>query len=85
VVLGEPSYQDYVHLSLWSERIMVAFPKTHRLAERNFVCWTDSDDAALVANLDQKYKDGASAAAKAASENTAIPETYAAAGGASRT
>jgi DNA-binding transcriptional LysR family regulator len=41
VVLGEPSYQDYAHLSLWSERIMVAFPKAHRLAERNFVYWTD--------------------------------------------
>jgi DNA-binding transcriptional LysR family regulator len=41
VVLGEPWYRDYAHLSLWSERIMVAFPKTHRLAERNFVYWTE--------------------------------------------
>lgn len=41
VVLGEPPYKSYAHLSLWSERIMVAFPKTHRFAERDFVYWTD--------------------------------------------
>ena len=28
-------------MSLWSERIMVAFPKTHPLAVRDFVYWTD--------------------------------------------
>jgi DNA-binding transcriptional LysR family regulator len=37
VVLGEPSYQDYAHLNLWSERIMVAFQKTHWLAKRDLV------------------------------------------------
>ena len=41
VVLGEPTYADYVHMSLWSERIMVAFPKDHALAARDFVYWTD--------------------------------------------
>lgn len=41
VVLGEPTNTDYAHMSLWSERIMVAFPKTHPLAARDFVYWTD--------------------------------------------
>jgi DNA-binding transcriptional LysR family regulator len=41
VVLGEPNYTDYAHMSLWSERIMVAFPKDHPLAARDFVYWTD--------------------------------------------
>lgn len=41
VVLGEPAYTDYAHMSLWSERIMVAFPKDHSLAARDFVYWTD--------------------------------------------
>jgi DNA-binding transcriptional LysR family regulator len=41
VVLGEPAYADYAHLSLWSERIMVAFPRGHPLAMRDFVYWTD--------------------------------------------
>ncbi|MBN9631871.1 MAG: hypothetical protein J0I18_14890, partial [Actinobacteria bacterium] len=41
VVLGEPTNMDYAHMSLWSERIMVAFPKAHPLAARDFVYWTD--------------------------------------------
>jgi DNA-binding transcriptional LysR family regulator len=41
VVLGEPNHTDYAHMSLWSERIMVAFPKDHSLAARDFVYWTD--------------------------------------------
>jgi DNA-binding transcriptional LysR family regulator len=41
VVLGEPAHRDYAHMSLWSERIMVALHKTHPLAERDFVYWTD--------------------------------------------
>jgi DNA-binding transcriptional LysR family regulator len=28
-------------MSLWSERIMVVLPETHRLAERDVVYWTD--------------------------------------------
>ena len=41
MVLGEPNHSDYAHMSLWSERIMVAFPKDHSLAARDFVYWTD--------------------------------------------
>ncbi len=41
VALGEPIYTDYSHMSLWSERIMVALPKEHPLATRDFVYWTD--------------------------------------------
>jgi DNA-binding transcriptional LysR family regulator len=41
VLLGESAYTDYAHMSLWSERIMVAFPKTHPLVVRDFVYWTD--------------------------------------------
>ena len=41
VVLGESAYSDYAHMSLWSDRIMVAFPKDHPLAARDFVYWTD--------------------------------------------
>lgn len=41
IVLGEPAYGDYSHLSLWSERIMVALPKDHPLAARDVVYWTD--------------------------------------------
>jgi DNA-binding transcriptional LysR family regulator len=41
IVLGEPVYRDYAHMSLWSERIMVALHKTHRLAGSDFVYWTD--------------------------------------------
>jgi DNA-binding transcriptional LysR family regulator len=41
VLLGEPANADYAHMSLWSERIMVALPKDHPLAVRDFVYWTD--------------------------------------------
>lgn len=41
VVLGEPAYSGYAHMSLWSDRIMVAFPKDHPLAAQDFVYWTD--------------------------------------------
>jgi DNA-binding transcriptional LysR family regulator len=41
VVLGEPAFSDYVHMSLWSDRIMVAIPKDHPLAAQDFVYWTD--------------------------------------------
>ncbi len=41
VVLGEPTYSDYAHMSLWSDRIMVALPKNHPLAVRDFIYWTD--------------------------------------------
>jgi DNA-binding transcriptional LysR family regulator len=51
MVLGEPAYQDYAHISLWSERIMVAFHKTHPLAERDFVYWTDLRSERFVMSL----------------------------------
>lgn len=41
IVLGEASKVDYAHMTLWSERIMVAFPKEHHLAARDFLYWTD--------------------------------------------
>lgn len=41
VVLGEPSYPDYAHMSLWSERVMVVLHQSHSLAAREFVYWTD--------------------------------------------
>ncbi|MGE0678929.1 LysR substrate-binding domain-containing protein [Pseudolabrys sp.] len=41
VVLGEVAHTNFAHLSLWSERLMVAFPKDHPLAKGEFVYWTD--------------------------------------------
>ena len=41
VVLGELRYETYAQRSLWAERVMVALPKSHYLAERDFVYWTD--------------------------------------------
>jgi len=51
LVLGEPAYRDYAHMSLWSERIMVAIPKAHPLAERDFVYWTDLKSERFVMSL----------------------------------
>jgi len=51
VVLGEPAYKDYAHMSLWSERVMVAFHKMHPLAERDFVHWTDLRSERFVMSL----------------------------------
>lgn len=41
IALGEPTHVGYSHLGLWSERILVALPKEHPLATREFVYWTD--------------------------------------------
>lgn len=41
VVLGDVAHRDYACMGLWSERILVVFPKTHALAEHEFVYWTD--------------------------------------------
>ena len=41
VVLGELRHEAYAQRSLWAERVMVALPKSHHLAERDFVYWTD--------------------------------------------
>lgn len=40
IMLGESKGQDYAHMSLWSDRVMVALPKVHALVERDFVYWT---------------------------------------------
>lgn len=41
VVLGDAACLDFAYMNLWSERILVALPKTHALARRDFVYWTD--------------------------------------------
>lgn len=41
IVIGEVSYRDYAHMTLWSERIMVACTKHHALAHRDPVYWSD--------------------------------------------
>ncbi len=41
IMLGDPTYQEFAHMCLWSERVMVALPSTHPLAVRDFVYWTD--------------------------------------------
>lgn len=51
MVLGEPAFRSYAHLSLWSERIMVALPIAHPLADRDFVYWTDLKDERFVISL----------------------------------
>lgn len=51
IVLAEPLYRDYAHMSLWSERIMAAFHKTHRFAERDFVYWSDLKSERFIMSL----------------------------------
>lgn len=51
IVLGEPAYRDYAHMSLWSERIMVALSEAHPLAPRDFVYWTDLKSERFVMSL----------------------------------
>ncbi len=51
IVLGEPVHHDYASMSLWSERIMVALPKAHPLAERNFVYWTELKDERFLMSM----------------------------------
>lgn len=41
IVLGEPACADYANIGLWSERILVALSKKHKLAVREFLYWTD--------------------------------------------
>jgi DNA-binding transcriptional LysR family regulator len=51
VTLGDSLHNDYAHLSLWSERLMVAFHKMHPLAGRAFVYWTELKDERFVMSL----------------------------------
>lgn len=41
IVLGERTRQDCAYMPLWSDRVMVALPTDHPLADREFVYWTD--------------------------------------------
>lgn len=41
IVLGDSATNGLAHVELWSERIMIALPRTHTLADRKFVYWTD--------------------------------------------
>ena len=53
IVLGEPCHGDFAHAGFWSDRIMVALPKDHALAERDYVYWTDiKDERFLVSRRD---------------------------------
>jgi DNA-binding transcriptional LysR family regulator len=44
IATGELSAGNCAGMALWSERIMVALPESHRLAGNNIVYWTDLRD-----------------------------------------
>lgn len=44
VALNDTIDSDYLQMSLWSERIMVALPRDHKLAARDLIDWTDLKD-----------------------------------------
>ena len=44
VITGEASQRDGGALSLWSERILLALPESHPLADRETIYWTDLRD-----------------------------------------
>jgi DNA-binding transcriptional LysR family regulator len=48
IVTGETPLFDSKTMSLWSERIMVALPEGHRLADGETVYWTDLKDEVLL-------------------------------------
>jgi len=41
IMLGESTGQDYAHMNLWSDRVMVALSSDHVLADRDFIYWTE--------------------------------------------
>ena len=41
VVTGEPAAQGGSSMALWSERILIALPETHRLAAKDVLTWAD--------------------------------------------
>jgi DNA-binding transcriptional LysR family regulator len=41
ILMGATSHDDYRCAPLWSERMLVALPTSHHLAERDVVHWTD--------------------------------------------
>jgi DNA-binding transcriptional LysR family regulator len=48
IVTGERSLLDSETMPLWSERILVVLPETHRLADGDTVFWTDLNDETLL-------------------------------------
>ena len=54
VVTGEATQRDSGTLPLWSERILLALPESHPLADREVIYWTDlRDETALFSQCDQ--------------------------------
>jgi DNA-binding transcriptional LysR family regulator len=51
IVLGEPTRRDYAHMRLWADRIMVALPRNHPLADRDFIYWTDLKDGRFLMSM----------------------------------
>lgn len=41
ILVGEVSHDGFRHEAFWSERVLVALPASHPLAERELVHWTD--------------------------------------------
>ena len=53
IALGVAKTRDFAYMSLWSERVMVALPQSHPLAEQEFVYWTDlRNDLFLISRYD---------------------------------
>lgn len=54
IVTGEATERDGRPLPLWSERILLALPECHPLADRETVHWTDlRDETILISQCDQ--------------------------------
>ena len=41
IIVGETAHNDMRRESFWSERVLVALPSGHKLAEREIIHWTD--------------------------------------------
>ena len=52
VMPGEASYQGLRRAAFWSERLLVALPASHRLAERESVHWTDLRDETFLLTVE---------------------------------
>jgi DNA-binding transcriptional LysR family regulator len=54
IVTGEAPQRDGATLTLWSERILLALPQGHPLADRETIYWTDlRDETVLLSQCDQ--------------------------------
>jgi DNA-binding transcriptional LysR family regulator len=61
IVTGEATQRDGATLPLWSERILLALPEGHPLADRETIYWTDlRDETVLLSQCDQghEFEDG---------------------------